>query len=543
MKTAVITAITGGYDKLEEQQATAGADFICYTDNTDIISETWEIRKAKNLFIDNNRNAKIYKIIPELFLPEYDYILWIDGNIQMKKAAPYLIKKYLQTADLALFEHHKRVSIFEEAAICAAIGKDDKNIIDEQIWQYAKDYKLYECPVILRINNHKTSAFNNAWWAQITRHSKRDQLSFSRARDQAQINIQKFDNNILTSDEFERVNHGAYRPQRARDNFTSIIIPFKDQVQYLQFAIESIYKKTANYELILVADKPNKQTKKFLNNLQGIPGKIIYNEKQMGFPYCINQGIKEAKADYLCFLNSDTVVTPGWKEEILSTFEEINDAGIAGPLTSYCGNKSQMIAPLRNKRFAMREDEIDKIPKRLERSYAPCDITGFCYFIKREVLETVGVLDHKTFKLGNGEETELNHRAAQAGYKSYIAAGAYVHHYGNITFLAEGIDQKKYNRKARDEWAKDKRVYFIKNSAIIKHKRKIREGDPMIDKKKITKKQAKVKTPGTVTLKRISAEIFHSTKTGYINPGETRDFNVKIGNDLMADFPKDFKRV
>lgn len=547
MKAAVLTAITGGYDILNDHQATAGADFYCYTDNEKLVSGTWQIRKARRLFEDDVRNAKIYKVIPDLFLSEYEVILWIDGNIQLKKSVPFLIRKYLQDCDIAVFKHHKREGITEEANICAALGKDKKEILQEQISAYSQDLKLYECPVILRKNNKKTRAFNYAWWAHITRYSRRDQISFTKAAEQAGIKIGLFEGNILDNEIVERANHGNLPPGHRTIKKTSIIIPFKDQADYLQYALEAVYKKTKNYEVILVADAPSRKTKQKLKSIEGIPGEIIYNDKQMGFPYCINQGIEAAKGDYICFLNSDTVVSPGWLEEMRAGFEVLKDAGAIGPLTSYCGKARQMIPPLKNKRFDMTEEDIDRIPYKLKKGYyQEEDITGFCYLTTREVIDTIGVLNDSLFKLGNGEETEYNHRMRElAGFKTYLALGAYVHHYGNITFLAEGIDQKSYNREIRDKWEKHKKVSFYKNNAIIKKITKIQEGGEMvIDKKKVTKKPQKLQNkPGAVTIKRISGEVFHSPKTGLINPGETREFPKHIAEGLLKDYPKDFKRL
>ena len=81
MKIVVYTSIFGGYDVLHENQFKMnGVDYICFTDS-DIKSETWKVVKSTPIYNDSNRNAKKYKILPHRYLKDYDYSVWIDGNI------------------------------------------------------------------------------------------------------------------------------------------------------------------------------------------------------------------------------------------------------------------------------------------------------------------------------------------------------------------------------------------------------------------------------------------------------------------------------
>ena len=81
MKIAVYTSIFGKYDVLHEDQfKMEGVDYLCFTDE-DLKSNTWNIIKSIPLYNDPNRNAKKYKILPHRYLKDYDYSVWIDGNI------------------------------------------------------------------------------------------------------------------------------------------------------------------------------------------------------------------------------------------------------------------------------------------------------------------------------------------------------------------------------------------------------------------------------------------------------------------------------
>ena len=83
MRIAVYTSIFGGYDNIiDDQLKMDGVDYICYTD-ANIKSDLWEVRKSTPIYTEPNRNAKKYKVLPHRYLSEYDWSVWIDGNIKI----------------------------------------------------------------------------------------------------------------------------------------------------------------------------------------------------------------------------------------------------------------------------------------------------------------------------------------------------------------------------------------------------------------------------------------------------------------------------
>ncbi len=55
-----------------------------------------------------------------------------------------------------------------------------------------------------------------------------------------------------------------------------------------------------------------------------------------------NELIGRSKSDYVCLLNSDTIVEPGWLEKLLEVFKLYPDCGAVGPSTNMSGNKQEM---------------------------------------------------------------------------------------------------------------------------------------------------------------------------------------------------------
>ena len=188
----VVTSITGGKDGLLDKQNKGKATFRSFVDETQY-GKTWEIDKAYDKFKDNRRNSRIHKMLIHQYV-DTEYSIWIDGNIVLLKSPEELIKTYLKDHDIAVFKHPTRDCLYDEAIECAKKGLDDPEVIIEQVKKYedegyAKHKGLAECSVILRRHTPKVEAFNNAWWSEYCKHSKRDQISFMYALDKVGLRV------------------------------------------------------------------------------------------------------------------------------------------------------------------------------------------------------------------------------------------------------------------------------------------------------------------------------------------------------------------
>lgn len=180
-----ITNQTNDYDDLKEQpNNTRGVDFVAFLESP-VISKTWECRSMQKISPDPNRNAKKYKILSHHYFPNKQYSLWIDGSvlIEFPFSVEKLIELYLVDADLALFKHSERHCLYQEANICMQRKLDDPEIIKQQIQRYTQEghpsnWGLGECTILLRRHTNQIKNFNEAWWEEIQKGSKRDQISF-----------------------------------------------------------------------------------------------------------------------------------------------------------------------------------------------------------------------------------------------------------------------------------------------------------------------------------------------------------------------------
>ena len=192
-KRIIYTSVFGGYDEVVEQSSN-GWDWKCFSEDT-----------HTPIYEDNNRNAKRFKVLPHRYLKDYEYSVFIDGNMSVRGDLNELVDKYLVDSNVAFFSHSNnnldgRNCAYDEARTIFELGdknmkatpdrgilnyKDNPFVIEKQMNRYIdegfpKNSGLITGIVILRRHN-KADCIQTMedWWTEIKYNSKRDQLSFN----------------------------------------------------------------------------------------------------------------------------------------------------------------------------------------------------------------------------------------------------------------------------------------------------------------------------------------------------------------------------
>jgi len=105
----------------------------------------------------------------------------------------------------------------------------------------------------------------------------------------------------------------------------SIIIPCWDQLEFTRSCLAALVRHTRPpWELIVIDNGSTDGTGTYLAGVQDVapmPVIVVHNERNVGFPAAINQGLKAARGDYLVLMNNDAVVTNGWLDQLIALAE------------------------------------------------------------------------------------------------------------------------------------------------------------------------------------------------------------------------------
>ena len=220
-----------------------------------------------------------------------------------------------------------------------------------------------------------------------------------------------------------------------------IIIPVYNAYDDLQRCLDSVLKTVASpCRLILIDDcSPDSRIGGYFETLHRLADprlKLLRNDVNLGFVGTVNRAMALGQNDVI-LLNSDTVVTSGWVEKIRRCAD--SDARI-GTITPFSNNAEICSFP----NFCQDNPlppglSAEDVNRAMERAAVPLypDIptgVGFCMFIRRALLNRIGLFDAETFGLGYGEENDFCMQAVQAGYRNVLCEDTFILHVGNSSF-------------------------------------------------------------------------------------------------------------
>ncbi len=164
---------------------------------------------------------------------------------------------------------------------------------------------------------------------------------------------------------------------------------------------------------------------------------VRHNGINRGFTWNVNQAFAAASIDeHVCLLNSDTLVTSNWLDEMLKC---VTVGESVGTVTPFSNNATICTFPDFLRAWPVPDEgERERIARALrERPDAPIDLptgVGFCMLISAACRAKVGRFDVENFPRGYGEENDFCMRAAAAGFRNVLCPNAYVAHEGGVSF-------------------------------------------------------------------------------------------------------------
>ena len=237
----------------------------------------------------------------------------------------------------------------------------------------------------------------------------------------------------------------------------SIVIPVYNQFEYTYACVESIIRNSreVSYEILIADDCSTDLTEQIDDIIGGLH--TIHNEKNLRFLLNCNHAAKQARGEYILFLNNDTQVQENWLEPLVSLMQKDPSIGMTGSKLVYPDGRLQEAGGILWSdgsawNYGNRSD-----PNAPEYNYVKeVDyISGASICIRRELWEEIGGFDER-FVPAYCEDSDLAFEVRRHGYKVvYQPLSVVVHFEGisNGTNVASGqkayqvINQKKFCEK------------------------------------------------------------------------------------------------
>jgi len=184
----------------------------------------------------------------------------------------------------------------------------------------------------------------------------------------------------------------------------SIIIVNFNGKRFLKECLSTVLgSKYPNFEVIFIdnasTDKSSDFVSRVFKNNKCL--KIIRNRENLGFGPANNVGFKQAKGDYIVFLNNDTSVEPEWLAILVDAMESDETIGLASPLFLNMNGQTVQTAGILKSDYMMpsvwfemgKDYSKEAFPKIFNVSSA----MGAAMIAKHKFLKQIGMFDPKYF--------------------------------------------------------------------------------------------------------------------------------------------------
>jgi glycosyltransferase involved in cell wall biosynthesis/GT2 family glycosyltransferase len=226
-----------------------------------------------------------------------------------------------------------------------------------------------------------------------------------------------------------------------------VIVPVYGAAAELARCLSSVALHTdlSRHRLILVLDGPQASDVEACIAL--LPSAtVLRNSSRLGFVESANAGMRASAGDVV-LLNSDTVVTPRWLEQLIDASASSGDIGTVTPLS----NHATLCSVPRSFEENLIPSGFDAtsfaalIARISTRAYPrlPTGV-GVCLYIRRALLDDIGLFDTAHFGLGYGEENDFCMRALARGWLHIADDATFIEHAGHRSFGASRAQLQRH---------------------------------------------------------------------------------------------------
>jgi GT2 family glycosyltransferase len=235
----------------------------------------------------------------------------------------------------------------------------------------------------------------------------------------------------------------------------TVVIPVHNAHDAFLCCIKSVlrYSDTRRVSVLLIDDASTDPRIRDLFNRLAALEKVtcIGNAENLGYTRSVNAGIRLSGADDVVLLNSDTVVGPRWLDYLRIAAYSASDVGTVTAISDNAGAFSMPEMGVANATppgltLTQHARLAAQVPVR---TYPEVPTgSGFCMYLRRDMVDAVGLFDEQAFPRGYGEENDLCMRALRAGWRHLVCPQTLVHHVRSASF---GNEKEGLTKEGRAE--------------------------------------------------------------------------------------------
>lgn len=224
----------------------------------------------------------------------------------------------------------------------------------------------------------------------------------------------------------------------------SVVIVNYNVKTYLQQCLRSVLKALEGLEgEVFVVDNQSTDGSLEMVREEFPTVKLLANQENVGFSRANNQAIRASKGEYVLLLNPDTIVGEEVFHTVVRFMDRHGEAGGLGvkmvdgtgrflpeskrglPSPTVAFYKIMGLSRLFPRSRTFGRYHLGHLP---ENEVAQIEIlSGACMFLRRKVLDQVGLLDESFFMYG--EDIDLSYRITLGGYQNWYFPEARILHY------------------------------------------------------------------------------------------------------------------
>lgn len=248
---------------------------------------------------------------------------------------------------------------------------------------------------------------------------------------------------------------------------STVIIPVFNKAHLTQQCLDRLFavSRRDGLEIIVVDDASRDRTDAVLAGY-GDRIRVIQHNRNQGFAVSCNDGAARASAEYLVFLNNDTIPLTGWLEALIAHARAHPQLGAAGAKLLYPDGTIQHAGMVVGQ---------DGYPYHLYVGF-PVDhrvvnrsrqfqmVTGGCMLVPRTVFQAAGGFD--TAFINGYEDVDLCLRLRRAGYEIHYCHESELYHLESVTdgrFTHHARNQQLYEQRWLSSVARDDVHYYLED--------------------------------------------------------------------------------